>query len=284
MNEHILTAASLDDFRRTLVRDERSPDTVAKYLRDAKAFYAYLPEDKRVEKETVIAWKQELTRTYKESSANSMLAAVNGLLAFLGWGECRVKQLRVQRQSFRDAARELSKGEYKRLLAAAQRRNNERLCLLMQAICSTGIRVSEHRFLTVEALREGVAMVDNKGKRRAVLLPKELTNALLRYCRRRGIAAGPVFVTRNGTPMNRSNIWAAMKQLSRDAGVNPEKIYPHNLRHLFAVTYYSLEKDIVRLADILGHASVETTRIYTATNILDQRKCLSRLGLVPCRI
>ncbi len=284
MNEHILTAAALEDFRRSLVRAERSPDTVAKYLRDAGAFYAYLPKDKRVEKETVIAWKQELTRTYKESSANSMLAAVNGLLAFLGWGECRVKQLRVQRQSFRDAARELSKGEYKRLLAAAQRRNNERLCLLMQAICSTGIRVSEHRFLTVEALREGVAMVDNKGKRRAVLLPKELTNALLRYCRRRGIVAGPVFVTRNGTPMNRSNIWAAMKRLSQDAGVDPGKIYPHNLRHLFAVTYYSLEKDIVRLADILGHASVETTRIYTATNILDQRKCLSRLGLVPCRI
>ena len=281
---HVLKPSDLEAFKQALIRDERSPDTVSKYMRDTGAFYTYLPEDKSVDKEAVIAWKRELSRSYKDSSTNSMLAAVNSLLAFLGWGECRVKQLRVQRKSFRDTSRELTKEEYERLLAAARKRNNHRLYLLIQAICSTGIRVSEHRFLTVESLRTGMAWVDNKGKRRAVLLPVELAKVLLRYCKQQGITSGPIFITRNGTPMNRCNIWAAMKRLSSDAGVDHRKVYPHNLRHLFAVTYYQLEKDIVRLADILGHASVETTRIYTATNIFDQRRSLSRLGLVPCRV
>lgn len=279
---HILTGRKLDSYQQHLVEDERSGETIGKYMRDVKAFLAFLPREKTVDKETVIAYKKYLSEHYKGSSANSMLVALNGLLSFLGWDECRVKLLRTQRQNYRKPEKELNKEEYRRLLKAAKERKNERLYLLMQAICSTGVRVSEHRFITVEALRDGHARVTNKGKERVVLLPAELVTALSRYCSRRGITTGPVFITRSGKPMNRSNIWAAMKQLSREARVDPAKIYPHNLRHLFALSYYQLEKDLVHLADILGHSSVETTRIYTATSGLEQQKVLSRLGLLGC--
>ncbi len=282
MEEKVLSLAGLEAFRRCLVREERSANTVEKYLRDARAFYRFLGEDKRVDKERVIAYKQHLAEHYKTVSANSMLAAVNRLLLFLDWRECQVRLLRVQKRNFRETEKELTKSEYQRLLAAAKSSRNERLWLLMQAICGTGIRVSEHRFITVEAVRQGRAQVRNKGRERVVFFPAPLKKLLLDYCRRQGVGSGPVFVTRSGCPMDRSNIWAEMKRLCESAGVDSGKVFPHNLRHLFAVTYYQLEKDIVRLADVLGHASVETTRIYTATSGLEQKRLISRLGLVGC--
>ena len=279
---HLLTTEKIEAFRTMLIEEERSADTVAKYVRDARAFFCFLPAGKQVGKEAVMAYKRYLTERYKATSVNSMLAAVNNLLGFLGWHECRVKQLRVQRQSFRQSERELTREEYQRLLRAAQGGKNERLYYLMQVICSTGIRVSEHKFVTVEAVRAGQARVRNKGKERLVFIPKELQKPLLRYCKQRGITSGAVFVTKTGEPMDRSNIWSDMKRLCEAARVDSGKVFPHNLRHLFALTYYRLEKDVVHLADILGHSSVETTRIYTATSGDDQRRVLSRLRLCCC--
>lgn len=279
-----LTPAMLERFREYLVCEERSADTIAKYLRDLHAFYAFLPEDKRLNKEAVIAYKTNLAARYKISSVNSMLVAVNRLLEFFDRRDCQVKLFKFQRASFRKAEKELTKAEYQRLLHAAHHQKNMRLYLLLQALCSTGLRVSEHRFITVEALKRGAAQVRNKGKERIVFLPRELASQLLDYCRREGITAGAVFITRSGAPLDRSNIWAMMKRLCTEAHVDPGKVYPHNLRHLFALTYYSLEKDIIHLADILGHSSVETTRIYTATSGQEQKRILARLGLLAVNI
>lgn len=280
MQSYTLCQEQLEAFRQNLLQEERSANTVEKYLRDTRAFFAWLAPDKQVSKEVVIAYKAHLAARYKGSSANSMLAAVNALLAFLGWGECRVRQLRVQRQNFRRAERELTKAEYQRLLNAAQSRKNRRLYLLMQTICGTGLRVSEHRFVTVEALRRGSVRVRSKGKERLVFLPPALVKQLLAYCDRQGVQSGPVFVTRSGNPLNRSNIWAAMKKLCVAAKVDARKVFPHNLRHLFALTYYRAQRDLLRLADLLGHSSIETTRIYTATSGAEQQRQVARLGLV----
>lgn len=279
---YILTGKIIEEYRTKLLEEERSAGTVSKYMRDIQTFFAFLPDDRLVNKEVVIAYKKYLSENYKGSSANSMLVALNGLLGFVGWNDCKVKLLRIQRQNFRSSDRELTKEEYQRLLRAAKSCSNERLYLLMQAICSTGIRVSEHRFITVQSLKDGVIHVSNKGKERVVFIPGKLIKPLQDYCRRHGISSGPVFVTRSGRPLDRSNIWSAMKKLGQDAGVDARKIYPHNLRHLFAITYYQLERDIIHLADVLGHSSVETTRIYTATSTREQQRVLSRLGLVGC--
>lgn len=282
MRQHSLTKQDIAAFEAMLIREERSAGTIAKYLRDVRAFLRFLPESGRVDKETVVAYKRQIAGAYRAASVNSMLVAINNLLRFLGWHECRVKLLRVQRQNFRQSERELTREEYLRLLRAAQQGKNERLYFLMQTICSTGLRVSEHRFVTVEAVRAGQARVRNKGKERLVFLPKELQKPLLQYCKRRGITSGPVFVTRSGRALDRSNIWADMKRLCKAANVAEGKVFPHNLRHLFALTYYRVQKDVIHLADILGHASVDTTRIYTATSGREQKRLLSRLRLVCC--
>ena len=267
----------LERYRLHLVREEYSPETVQKYLRDIRFFLRTLPEGGCVTKEAVLSYKGALLESRRVSSANSMLVALNVFLSFLGRPECRVKLFRVQRRTFRD--RELSRGEYLRLVRAAQRRS-ERLALLLQTLCSTGIRVSEHRFITVEALKSGAVQITNKGKTRHIVLQPKLCSMLKRYCARRGVTGGPVFVSRSGRPLGRSNIWREMKRLSLAAGVEPGKVFPHNLRHLFAVCYYQQEKDIVHLADILGHASIETTRIYTSTSPEQQAQTLSRLHLL----
>lgn len=274
-------AQDLIRFQGALRTDERSANTVSKYLRDAAKFQKFLEQDyfSCLSKQAVIAYKERLTRQYKPSSVNSMLAAINGFLVFLGRPDCKVKLLKIQRTNFRLSERELSRSEYRRLLDAAKQKGDERMYLLMQAICCTGIRVSELRYITVETLKYGMTRVNNKGRERAVLLPRELRKALLQYCARHDIRCGPVFVTRNGLPMNRSNIWAAMKRLCRMAGVDPQKVFPHNLRHLFALTYYVQEKDIAHLADILGHASIETTRIYTSVSGDRYQRSLSRMQL-----
>lgn len=209
-----------------------------------------------------------------------MLTAANGYLRFYGWCELAVKLLRVQKSLFADESKEMTRAEYARLVQAAQRKDNERLALVIQTICATGIRVSELRFITVEAVQTGRAEISNKGKRRLVFLPEKLRRLLRSYARKQKKTAGAVFTTRTGKPLDRSNIWRDMKALCESAGVAPEKVFPHSLRHLFARTFYSLEKDLSRLADILGHSSIVTTRIYTAESGAVHARQMGRLGLV----
>ena len=280
MTERKLTEEMMTAFETYLIEEERSKATVEKYRRDIRAFYNWLPDDKLVTKECVMRYKQFLSEKYKAASTNSMLVALNNLWSYLAWPECRVRLLKLQRKSFRELDKELNRKEYQRLVQAARTSRNERLDLLIQTICSTGIRVSEHRYITVETLEKGRACIVNKGKERTVFLPPKLCGILQKYCKKRGIAAGPVFITKSGKPLNRSNIWAEMKKLCLLAQVSQDKVFPHNLRHLFALSFYQLEKDIVRLADILGHASIETTRIYTMTSSVEQVKRLNQLRLV----
>lgn len=267
-------------FRNHLMEEERSAATIEKYGRDALAFLSWLPGDKEISKEMVVGYKQAIIEKYKTTSANSMLVSVNRFLDFIGKKDCQVKLFKIQRNPFRKKEKELTKEEYNRLALAAKAKSSSRLFLMIQAICSTGIRVSEHRFITREALERGSVTIYNKGKERVVFLPKKLKKSLFQYCRQNGILSGPVFITKNGTPVNRCNVWAEMKALCEAARVSPEKVFPHNLRHLFAVTYYRMQKDIVHLADILGHSNIEYTRIYTFTSEEEHARVLSRMCLL----
>ena len=267
-------------FRNYLLEEERSAATIEKYGRDVLAFLSWLSDREEISKEVVVGYKQAINGKYKTTSANSMLVSVNRFLDFIGKKDCQVKLFKIQRNPFRKKDKELTKEEYNRLILAAKAKSSSRLFLMIQAICSTGIRVSEHRFITREALERGRITIYNKGKERVVFLPKKLKKCLLQYCRQNGIYSGPVFVTKNGTPVNRCNVWAEMKALCKEAGVSPEKVFPHNLRHLFAVTYYRMQKDIVHLADILGHSNIEYTRIYTFTSEEEHARVLSRMCLL----
>ena len=269
----------LQNFRDYLIQEEKSDLTVEKYVQDAGRFLGWLG-DRGLTKQEVLAYKAELMGRYAVASVNSKLSSVNCFLKFIGRSDCCVKTVKQQRQAFLSEERELSKGDYARLIQAAKRK--PRLCLLMQTICSTGIRVSEHRFITVEAAKQGFANVRLKGKSRVVFLPSKLCKALLKYAKSQKIRSGSIFVTSKGKPLNRSNIWAEMKKLCAAAGVRREKVFPHNLRHLFARTYYSLEKDIVRLADILGHSSINTTRIYTMESGLIHRRQIEKMQTLLC--
>ena len=274
----ILSENVLGGFAARLRAAERSEATVEKYVREARRFAAWLGE-RPLDREAAQRYKEELARTRAAGGVNGAVAALNALFDLTGAPECRLRALRVQRRIFRDESRELTQAEYRRLLAAAKRRDSERLLLVMETICATGIRVGELRFFTLEAVRAGRAEVANKGKIRTVFLPRKLQAVLLRYARGQKITAGPVFVTRNGRPLDRSNIWHDMKRLCREARVAESKVFPHNLRHLFARTYYGLEKDIVRLADILGHASIDTTRVYTMESGRTHRRQLEKMRL-----
>lgn len=274
-----VTAARIERYLTHLREQERSAATLQKYAHDLKELCAYL-QDTPLTKAALIAWKEQLTGKYAPATVNSMLTAANGYLRFYGWGELAVKLLRVQKSLFADESRELTRAEYARLVQAAQRKDNERLALVIQTICATGIRVSELRFITVEAVQTGRAEIFNKGKRRLVFLPEKLRKLLRSYARKQKKTAGAVFTTRTGKPLDRSNIWRDMKKLCESAGVAPEKVFPHSLRHLFARTFYSLEKDLSRLADILGHSSIVTTRIYTAESGAVHARQMGRLGLV----
>lgn len=267
-------------FRNYLLEEERSAATIEKYGRDVLAFLSWLSDREEISKEVVVGYKQAIIGKYKTTSANSMLVSVNRFLDFIGKKDCQVKLFKIQRNPFRKKDKELTKEEYNRLILAAKAKSSSRLFLMIQAICSTGIRVSEHRFITREALERGRITIYNKGKERVVFLPKKLKKCLLQYCRQNRIYSGPVFVTKNGTPVNRCNVWAEMKALCKEAGVSPEKVFPHNLRHLFAVTYYRMQKDIVHLADILGHSNIEYTRIYTFTSEEEHARVLSRMCLL----
>ena len=280
MRNRKLKAEMVAAYDRYLCLEERAPGTREKYLRDIRQFAAWL-DGRTVTKELAVAWKEYLlSQQYALSTINGVLAALNGLFCFFGWNECRVKPLKRQRSVFRSGERELTRGEYLRLLDTAKRAGNERLYLVMETLSSTGMRVSELRFITVETLERGFAAVDCKGKQRTVLLTKRLRRTLKEYCLRRGIRSGAVFVTRTGRPLDRSNIWREMQALCERAGVDASKVFPHNLRHLFAVLFYNEEKDIAKLADLLGHASIETTRIYIMESSAVHAQRLERLGLV----
>lgn len=273
-----LTTQDIQQFRSHLRQSGRSAATADKYAREAALFAAWLA-GREPDRESAHLYREHLSRTRPAAGANGAISAVNRMAAFGGW-EWRIRALPVQRRLCREERRELTAAEYRRLLAAARARGNERLLLVMEAICATGIRVSELRFFTVEAVAAGRAQVTNKGKTRWVYLPSALCKLLRTYARERGITAGPVFVTRGGRPLDRSNICHDMKRLCRDAGVDESKVFPHNLRHLFARTFYRLEKDIVHLADILGHSSVDTTRIYTLESSRTYRRRLEKLRLL----
>ena len=252
--------------------------TVEKYLRDVRAFADYVG-DAPVTKEAVMQYKKYLQmKEYAVRSINSMLASVNSLLHFLGWTEFRVKSIKQQKQVYCAEEKELTKAEYMRLLAAAKKK--PQLRLVMQTICGTGIRVSELRFFTVENIRRGEVTVNCKGKLRTILIPGKLRKLLLSFAEKEKIRSGVIFLGRNGTPLNRSSVWAQMKELCNEAGVRPSKVFPHNLRKLFARTFYGIEKDIAKLADILGHSSIDTTRIYIMTSGTEHRRKIERLGLI----
>lgn len=276
-----ITQALINSFKFYLINEEKSPATVEKYIRDIRAFAEWLGE-RCADKQTVLEYKAYLVREYMPASVNSVLSSLNNFFDYNEWYGCKVKSLKIQKQIFASKDKELTKAEYERLLEAARSEKNERLYLLMQTICSTGIRVSEVRFVTAEAVKNGVASINCKGKLRQVFLPKVLCRILTQYMKKKKITSGPVFVSRTGKPLDRSNIWSDMKKLCEHAGVSKDKVFPHNLRHLFARTYYSLQKDIVRLADILGHSSVNTTRIYTMETGEVHRRQIEKLGLLKC--
>ena len=268
----------LENFSRWLSREEKSEATREKYLRDAEAFFRYIGKEE-INKEGLLAWKQQLIdRGYAIRSINSMLASVNCLLDFLGLRECKVKSLKLQYQTYCSEEKELTKAEYLRLLEAS--REKTQLNLVIQTICATGIRVSELRHFTVEAVRTGEIAVCCKGKNRRVFLPGKLRKLLLRYAKEKKITTGVIFRNGKGKALDRSSIWRQMKQLCRAASVKESKVFPHNLRKLFARTFYGIEKDIAKLADVLGHSSINTTRIYIMTSGTEHRKKLERLDLV----
>lgn len=279
MKGRFITAKTIAEFREHLILEERSEITVEKYIRDAKAFSAYA-QNTAVTKEIVIAYKKHLQENYAVRSVNSMLASINSLFAFLGWHDLRVKSLKLQQQVFCPEEKELTKAEYTRLCRTAERNHNERLNLILQTICGTGIRVSELRYITVEAIKQGEAVVNCKAKTRSVFIVKELKQKLLRYAAEQNIKSGMIFVTRTGKPISRTNIWREMKALCEEANVSPQKVFPHNLRHLFARVFYGIEKDIAKLADILGHSSINTTRIYIISTGTEHRQRMENMRLI----
>ena len=279
MKGRIITAKAIAEFKEHLILGERSAATVEKYIRDVKALSVYT-QNSDITKETVIAYKKHLQENYAVRSVNSMLASINSLFAFLGWHDLKVKSLKLQQQVFCPEEKELTKAEYTRLCRTAERKHNERLNLILQTICGTGIRVSEPQYITVEAAKQGEAVVNCKAKTRSVFIVKELKQKLLRYAARQGIKNGMIFVTRTGKPISRTNIWREMKALCEEANVNPQKVFPHNLRHLFARVFYGIEKDIAKLADILGHSSINTTRIYIISTGTEPRQRMENMRLI----
>ena len=279
MKGRFITAKVIAEFKERLILEERSEITVEKYIRDVKAFAKYT-QNSAITKETVIAYKKYLQENYAVRSVNSMLASINSLFMFLGWHDLRVKSLKLQQQVFCPEEKELTKAEYARLCRTAERKHNERLNLILQTICGTGIRVSELQFITVDAVKQGEAVVNCKAKTRAVFIVKELKQKLLRYAAEQNIKSGMIFVTRTGKPISRTNIWRGMKALCDEANVNPQKVFPHNLHHLFARVFYGIEKDIAKLADILGHSSINTTRIYIISTGTEHRQRMENMRLI----
>ena len=275
-----ITTDDIQRYEVHLKENEHAPGTVEKYLRDLRTFAAWL-DGRAVTRELAAAWKEHLLcQGQAPVTVNAKLSALNGLLCFLGLEGCRVKFLKLQRRVFRETARELTRAEFQRLVNAAQAQHKDRLELLLETICATGIRVSEVRYITVKAAQKGRADVSLKGKIRTILLPGKLCRKLLKYAKKHKIASGEIFLTRSGKSLSRRQIWREMKGLCEKAEVAPSKVFPHNLRHLFATAFYQATRDIVKLADVLGHSSIETTRIYLITTEAEHARQLERLGLV----
>ena len=280
MTENRITEEQITGFAKRLRQAERSSGTIENYLRHVRAFAAWLGGGP-VSKEATAGWKAHLIdKGYCPTTINAMLGGLNRFLAFVGWQECQVKALRLQRQLFRDDSKELTRAEYDRLITAAHALGRERLALLMETICATGIRVSEVQYLTVEAVERGRAEISLKGKIRTILIPGKLRRKLLKYARKNKTVSGEIFRTRNGKGLSRKQIWAEMKAICKAAGVEASKVFPHNLRHLFARTFYKVCRDVAKLADVLGHSSIETTRIYLISTGAEHASLLERLGLV----
>ena len=280
MENKIMTTEQLHSFRAYLRDGERSAATVEKYLCEVTQFAAWL-NNTEVTKSAVAEWKEHLlSEGYEPSTVNGKLTALDRFFNFMGWSDCKVKHLKLQRRLFRDDSRELTKEEYERLIETAEGLGKERLALLMESICGTGIRVSEVQYLTVEAAQQGKVEIYLKGKVRTILIPGKLCKKLLKYARKHKIASGEIFLTRGGKPLSRKQIWAEMKSLCRKASVAPSKVFPHNLRHLFARTFYRVCRDVAKLADVLGHSSIETTRIYLISTGAEHAKTLDMLRLV----
>lgn len=278
MDNKVFDKQVIDQFGVYLLQAEKSKATVEKYLRDTRAFLAFA-EEKEVTKELVMQWKESLLAAeYAARSINSMLASLNSLLHFLGWEDCKVKNLKIQQQTYCSEEKELTKSEYNRLLDAAK--DKPKLRLIMETICGTGIRVSELAYFTVESVKLGEIRISNKGKLRTILIPGKLRKKLMSWTKKNSIQKGAVFITKCGNPVNRSNIWTQMKKLCETAGVKAGKVFPHNLRKLFARCFYGVKKDIAKLADVLGHSSINTTRIYIMTTGSEHRRMLDSLGLV----
>ncbi len=277
--KRIITFEMMKAFESYLYSDEKSVNTIEKYKRDIRLLATFV-DGREICKELIMEYKVWLVEKYAIVSTNSMIAATNAFLRFVGWTDCCVKQYKVQRQAFCPEEKELTRAEYVRLINAAKKSGNERANLIIQTICGTGIRVSELQYITIDAVQKGEATVKCKGKIRTVFIVKELRRLLLQYARKCGITAGVIFVTRNGKPINRCNIWRDMKLLCEKANVNPDKVFPHNLRHLFARTFYGIEKDIAKLADILGHSSINTTRIYIITTGAEHKRKMENMKLI----
>lgn len=277
--EYRIQETAICRFGRELFEQERAKKTIERYQHQLRAF-AQWTEGRTVTKELTVHYKQWLMERYSPASVNVTLAALNGFFKFMGWQECRVRPVRVQRRHYAEPSRELSREEYYRLLKIARQKGNMRLFHLLETICSTGIRVSELRFITVQAVKRGRADICNKGKYRTILLPRKLCEKLLEYCRERGIWQGSVFVTRSGRPIDRTNVWAMMKALCTQAHVDAKKVFPHNLRNLFARCFYQKQRDLEHLATLLGHSSINTTRIYTRTSGEEHLRQIERLGLL----
>lgn len=274
-----ITQQKMDRYFMYLKEQERSPKTIQKYERDLHTLLQFLP-NQTIDKEKLILWKESLMKQYSPSTVNSMLTSINGFLSYYGFQECRVKPLKIQKMLFYPEEKELTKEEYTRLIHIAHEENKIQTALILQTLCSTGIRISELQFITVECVKSGRTIVSSKGKHRIVFLPKKLQQLLLAYIDNHQKTSGPVFTSNRGNPLDRSNIWRNMKNLCEKAHVPPKKVYPHNLRHLFARTYYDSEKDISRLADILGHSNVSTTKIYTMESGMVHAKQIDNLDLV----
>ena len=276
-----ISSEMIGKFKIRLINEEKSQATQEKYIRDITSFVKW-NMGQEITKLRVLEYKEHLVRTYAPASVNSMLSSLNSFFMFCEWQDLKVKFLKLQRQIFANKEKELTKAEYERLLTAAKAKGNRKLYYMMQTICSTGIRVSELKYITLESLKKKQAVISLKGKTRIIIIPDFLCRLLLKYTKDEKIESGAVFISKNGKVMDRSNIWKSMKNLCKSANVRKEKVFPHNLRHLFARTYYTMQKDIVRLADILGHSSIISTRIYTMETGDVHRRQIQKLGLLRC--
>lgn len=279
MEERVITDHLVKSFEMHLLENEKAETTVQKYMRDIRCFVEYAHKQV-IDKAMLLNYKGMLRETYAIRSVNSIIAALNTFFRFANWHDLCIKQFKVQKEAYCSESKELTKDEYTALVRTAEEKKNERLSLVLQTICGTGIRVSELQSITVEAVRRGEAVVSCKGKIRKIFIVKALQKKLLRYALKQEITTGVLFVTKSGKPLNRSNIWRQMKNLCEQAGVSPQKVFPHNLRHLFARTFYGIEKDIAKLADILGHSNINTTRIYIITTGAEHQRRMETMRLI----